>query len=362
MLDDWRCDQYRWVNNAVRKLPRQNPTIKKTYFLANTFIGPLKEFTKQAYELVPSNGNVLIHYLGNEKAACDFAHKNAKHTDKGYVRTCPSTIRSLENDCSQWTTSKVYKKNITSKVPTSYVPVYQARNSQQIENLRNKQLVERRITHDSLYNLHEIAIDLPEFVHKIETHPNMVCVCGLKSILDELEKLLPIQSPSPQIMSYDTTFQLGDFYISVFAFRHTLFKESPVIPAAFLVHERKFQECHKELLNELLKHAPSLNQSKYPIVTDEEKGIVNAVVAKLPTVTRLRCWNHITRDVKRWLRSHAAPSQDVLEYTKYVQQIFHQRTLVEYQTQLDEMQKKWSAPFYEYFLENIHAQITSIGR
>ena len=163
-------------------------------------------------------------------------------------------------------------------------------------------------------------------------------------------------------MSYDTTFQLGDFYISVFSFRHTLFKESPVIPAAFMVHEREFQQCHEQLLNELLTHVSSLNQTKCPIVTDEEKGIVNAVVAKLPAVTRLRCWNHTTRDVKRWLRAHGAPSQDVLEYTKDVQKLFHQRTLVEYQTQLNEMQKKWSAPFYKYFLKNIHVDVTSIGR
>jgi len=43
-----------------------------------------------------------------------------------------------------------------------------------------------------------------------------------------------------ELLSYDTTFQLGDFYVSVLCFRHTLFKEAPVIPAAFLVHERKF--------------------------------------------------------------------------------------------------------------------------
>ena len=31
---------------------------------------PSREFVKQAYELVPSNGNVLIHYVRNEKATC----------------------------------------------------------------------------------------------------------------------------------------------------------------------------------------------------------------------------------------------------------------------------------------------------
>ena len=108
MSDDWRCDQYRWVNNAVIKLPRKNPTIKKTYYHADTPNGPSREFVKQAHELVPSNGNVLIHYIGNEKTACDFAHGNAKltHADRGYVRTCLSAIKSLEKDCNQSTTER----------------------------------------------------------------------------------------------------------------------------------------------------------------------------------------------------------------------------------------------------------------
>ena len=52
----------------------------------------------------------------------------------------------------------------------------------------------------------------------------------------------------------------------------------------------------------------------------------------------------------------------MFEYTKDVQKLFNRRTLVDYQTQLNEMRKKWSASFYEYFLKNIHVDITLIGR
>ena len=34
--DNWRCDQYRWVNQGVRRLPKKDPLIKKTYFQADT--------------------------------------------------------------------------------------------------------------------------------------------------------------------------------------------------------------------------------------------------------------------------------------------------------------------------------------
>ena len=41
--------QYRWVNNAVRKLPKKQPVVKKTYFQVDTPNGPCSEFVKHSY-------------------------------------------------------------------------------------------------------------------------------------------------------------------------------------------------------------------------------------------------------------------------------------------------------------------------
>ena len=121
----------------------------------------------------------------------------------------------------------------------------------------------------------------------------MVCVCGRKEILDKFAKVLPLQSPSSQMLSYDTTFKLGDFHVSTLVFCHTLFQEAPIIPALFLLHERKFQQCHQQLFKEAIKHVPALKIVKHPIVTDEEKGIVNAVEGCLPNILRVCCWSHM---------------------------------------------------------------------
>ena len=76
----------------------------------------------------------------------------------------------------------------------------------------------QRLSHDALYNLHELAVDLPGFVHVIRTHPDLICTCSNKELLDELDRVLLVQSPTPKLLSYDTTFQLGDFYVSTLAF------------------------------------------------------------------------------------------------------------------------------------------------
>ena len=75
--------------------------------------------------------------------------------------------------------------------------------------------------------------------------------------------------------------------MSVLCFRHTLFNESPIIPAAFLVHERKFEAHHEELFKVCVKLVKSLKDTHVPIVTDEERGILNAITKTLPNVPQL---------------------------------------------------------------------------
>ena len=336
--------------------------VKKTYFVCDTPNGPSKDFKKHAYELIPSNGRVLIHYLGNEKTASGFPHGNSKKHSYDHVRTCPSVLRELQDKCETSTTAKVYRNSITKLTPTTHLPVMQPRISQQVENIRNKQIRQNRISHDALYNLHEIAFDMPEFVYKIETHPDLLRICGAQTILQEFEKVLLLKSPSAQLLSYDTTFKLGDFYLSAFVFRHTLFQENPVIPALFVLHERKFQQCHEQLFTEAVKHVPALRTTKHPMVTDEEKGINNAIVSKLPLVNRVRCWNHLYQDAKVWLRSHGAPAEDINQYKTDLELLFQQPTLKEYSDLLAEKTKKWSAPFTDYYKSNLHVNISSIGR
>ena len=199
-------------------------------------------------------------------------------------------------------------------------------------------------------------------MHKIETHPDLLCICGHNGVLEEFDRVLTLDSESPQLVSYDTTFKLGDFYVSVLSFRHTLFIECPVIPAAFLIHERKFRECHEKFFNECIKHVPTLCKASKPIVTDDEKGIVGSIKKTLPNLKWLRCWNHLFQDTRRWLRNHGAPSKDIEVYVDNLRKLFHKPSESEYQAALDEMLKKWNLPFSEYYNENIHSQITFIAR
>jgi len=253
----------------VTKLPRKEPKVRKHYFDTDTPSGPSKEFQKQAYQLLEESDHILIHYIGDEKKAVDFAHGCAsKHPEKPYIRTCPSTIRDLESKCKTEKANVVYKKEVSSmQCDPALVGVQTPRNMKQLRNLRFKHLQQSRISQDALYSMHELAYDIPGFIWKITTFPDLVCICGLQELLEELDRVL-LLDPHSQLLSYDTTFQLGDFYVSPLLFRHTLFKELPCVPAMFLLHERKFADTHRDLFKECVKQIPSLKKVKCPLVTD----------------------------------------------------------------------------------------------
>ena len=75
--------------------------------------GPSSEFVKHAYELLPPNhssGTVLVHYMGDERAAVNYAHGNAKSkSPRPYVRTCPSVLQGLKDECKTSTAVKAYR-------------------------------------------------------------------------------------------------------------------------------------------------------------------------------------------------------------------------------------------------------------
>lgn len=228
-------------------------------------------FKKQAYFSLDDDKShlVLVHYIGNEQIAVQYPHGNAKNTTNSFYRTPPSVLRKLSTSTDL--PSNTYKEAVS----TCKKPEMAPRNSRQITNLQCKERQKYRLSHDALYNLHELAYDLNGFVKVVKTFPDLVVVCGLDTMAREMNNVLQMKSSNPQLLSYDTTFQLGDFYVSTLLFRYTVFKSSPCIPAAFLIHERKLQSTHEELMMYLTTKYPLLinGNERVPIVLDDEVGL-----------------------------------------------------------------------------------------
>ena len=154
------------------------------------------------------------------------------------------------------------------------------RNERQLKNLRYKVQQNQRISRDAIINVASIAQEHGDFVHKYTLHPDIEIVAGNKRMFDELAYLLELptsQRMNEMLLGYDTTFSLGEYYVSPLLFKHIAFIEKPVLPVAFLVHERKFTTTHATLFSTISHEILNLKKLQdVALVTDCEKAIENA--------------------------------------------------------------------------------------
>ena len=96
------CDQYRWSNQGVRWLPKNDPRIRKSYFQVDTPNGPSGEFVKHAYELLPPNSKCITWEMRRQQC---HSHIEMQKALKGYTLgpVLHTAHRSVENECNQAT-------------------------------------------------------------------------------------------------------------------------------------------------------------------------------------------------------------------------------------------------------------------
>jgi len=73
------------------------------------------------------------------------------------------------------------------------------------------------------------------------TRDNFCAVVSLRSIISDFQELYTNTEPT---LYYDTTFCLGDFYVSCLLYRNNVFVGPPVMPLLMLIHERRTTESH----------------------------------------------------------------------------------------------------------------------
>jgi len=275
-------------------------------------------FTRVAYVTSAHPQLVLISYSGDASVAASFPHGNARQSNREYVRTQPHVLADIRSKAGS--ARNVYQTLVLNgpadvQQQTTATP----RNIEQVRNVQKSQRNLSRLTHDALYNLHEFAAD-SDFVHRIVTHPDLSVIMYSPDIVSLFQTLLASDSHSAvHVLSYDTTFCLGDFYLSPLLFRNADFDPAPTIPLAYLLHERKTTDTHTDFFRHLRTVVPELlTCPKLIIVTDREQAITQSLKDTVPELKHFLCWNHVLQDCKRWLQQHGAATQTEVSYYSYV--------------------------------------------
>ncbi|KAI9550877.1 hypothetical protein GHT06_000218 [Daphnia sinensis] len=163
---------------------------------------------------------------------------------------------------------------------------------------------------------------------------------SFSEMANEFRKLLNRDGLPEMIMEYDTTFNLGNYYVSWITSRFTEFMETedspmPTIGLACLIQLKKLQKA----------------------------AIVNAIEKIFPNIPWARCYIFAWKDQKMKLRSLGIPSRSELgKYRSQFYELLHQKSYIEYGAVSRSFQRNsMNTEFATYFEKHIHPDMNSMG-
>nr|XP_033773412.1 tyrosine--tRNA ligase, mitochondrial isoform X1 [Geotrypetes seraphini]XP_033773422.1 tyrosine--tRNA ligase, mitochondrial isoform X1 [Geotrypetes seraphini]XP_033773431.1 tyrosine--tRNA ligase, mitochondrial isoform X1 [Geotrypetes seraphini]XP_033773440.1 tyrosine--tRNA ligase, mitochondrial isoform X1 [Geotrypetes seraphini]XP_033773444.1 tyrosine--tRNA ligase, mitochondrial isoform X1 [Geotrypetes seraphini]XP_033773450.1 tyrosine--tRNA ligase, mitochondrial isoform X1 [Geotrypetes sera len=346
--EDWRADQYLWIHQGVRRWPKKNPKLLKMYHQVKSENGA-GNFFRYSYRLLKVDSTlVLIQYLGKVPDIQMQIHGNRKkNLGKFHIRSPPSVLLSMKKE--QGKPIQIFQKLCSEGNKTS---VMLPRDVQQVRNAKKAQKRKNQAILDDLNSAEEHSFLLDDFVWLYSLLPEVVVMAGHREMCKIFEDLASQTNDIPVLMSYDTTFKLGDYYISTLVFLHGFFKESPIVPLAFMLHKAKKELNHWLFFIMILRHCPKLCTERIVIASHEETAI-QSIDQVFPTAKRVICWNHIRQHINVWVTEQGGSMDEIEFYMTSVADLLWSDSKECFEEKLREQQGKWSQPFVQYFQSNL---------
>ncbi|CAF1000728.1 unnamed protein product [Brachionus calyciflorus] len=286
---------------------------------------------------MPGTVPALIQYLGNDEIATPKPHGNSKNANIPFTQFLSSTLKLIKQNCEKNEPNVVYKQAHPSSKP---------RNLKQCQNIKTFINRQKRFSSDELINMHILHLSIG-FVKQILTIPDVRIIALDDKLLKETKKIFQILPKNKKVFfSYDTTFNICGYYVSVLVYKHPLIEKSdrvsPPVPFSFFFHERKTEETHLDFMQYIKRILPEIEEFGF-IVTDDVAAIRNSILKTFPSISVLR---------------------DVGYYIDSVRELFLQTSIENYnrlRTKLfegytDEFNNQvppWDELFKDYFIRNI---------
>lgn len=376
--NNYTADQLRWVNGgkkvvmgghlAVRKWFLRDPHSKKKEKVKTLkfrrIIAELK------YPPTKDSRFFIIFYSGDEDVIKHYqnsTHLNSKSKNKLFFPTQKSVgikiKENIENSTEKMSAKKIFEKeNIEAlkKEDQTHTPVDRPRNPKQCENILYSHNRLSHINQDEIFSVVELTQDLPNFFHLLSLIPSTRLYMATKESLDIAKLELSIYKSDrshKQILGYDTTYQLGDYYVSPLVMRKTNLDGEPLFPVIFHLHEKKDQLYHKEFFSFVTSSLDINPNDRIPIVTDREKAIVNAIGEHGDKYLNIFCSNHILRDVEYWLKKNCGKASDIKVYKDHTERLLNSESIDQYNSLYKSLSLLWSQDFMAYYDNHLHSDI-----
>ena len=161
-------------------------------------------------------------------------HRNSNKQEP-FFKTKPSVREEIQKKIEVLKPHIVYKILFCENVE-GHDAISKPRKVRQLHNAKASKLEEICLTRDPIYNTHELAYE-GGFIHFLSTYPDLYVVAGDVEMVKELNNVIQLRDED-LFLSYDTTFNLGEF-------KHVVFEANPLVAGLSLIHERKLSETHE---------------------------------------------------------------------------------------------------------------------
>ncbi|CAF1596322.1 unnamed protein product [Rotaria sp. Silwood1] len=288
---------------------------------------------------------------GNLDIATKHPHGNCKLMNAHVLHHTPeSTIQQIDQLVSKMSGAAAYKTLVAANGG-----IDSPRNASQCNYRRQKYLNNQKISHDELSNVILLSYELNEFYKLLQLQPETLIILMHDQMKSQLLNLLRITKEIVPLY-YETTFSLGEIYVSILGFRNVIFSERPILPLAILMHDRKLQSGHERFVQILNNELPNLHKNCI-LVTDGEDALKNAFRKYYPRMLQLRCWNHAMNDIKA-----AAKKKEIIDgVIDAIKTLLRASSYNEFRVQYENISLHWPKRFVEYFEKNTLPIINELG-
>ncbi|CAF1144942.1 unnamed protein product [Didymodactylos carnosus] len=250
------------------------------------------------------------------------------------------------------------KAKTVHDIPRDLVQVHNARKTTM------KVLLSRK---DELINLHFIAMAMPTFVWKIETVPDLLLVLSDPELCREINKLWnfkPNGEPNKQLF-YDSTFNIGDYFVSPLLTKLSAFQEEPTVPISILIHRNQTTESHtSHFLTMKLNSKDLLRKIVEPniyITHDREDAITNSISFVFPDWIQFADFVHLKRNLKTHCKQEHVDKSILHEIIELMHNLQSSQSNDEFDDTYDNLIALCSEKLMKYIDENIKEPLKKIS-
>ena len=174
------------------------------------------------------------------------------------------------------------------------------------------------------------------YVQDVKAAPFPMCVLSYEWQLQDLVRFAA-NNQKFCIMTVDTTYNLGQFYVTPITYHHLMLKnvktgKHPIILGPILIHQKVDFAAFNYFASTLIGCKRELAKVM-AFGTDGDKALIEAFVHNFPYAIQLRCFIHFKRNVEEKLKSFGIPSKEADEF---IADIFGKRVGNTFQTGLVE--------------------------